>query len=80
MVIDDKLYRILTKEGFEAEFWNDLKTCRATEQDCTRRAVYERLEELYEDEFKTRQFPSYEAFNKRLSRKINKAYHSINNK
>lgn len=72
MVISDKLYRIITKEGFETEFWKDLMQCRSEERECTRRAVYERLEELFEKEFHARQYPSFEAFSKRINRKVRK--------
>lgn len=72
MEISDKLYRIITREGFEKEFWADLRQCRGNDIACTRRGVYEALETLYEGEFGSRQFPSYEAFVKFINRKFTK--------
>lgn len=72
MEISDKLYRILTRQGFEEEFWSDLKTYRAQGSTITRREIYEDLEAIYEAEFNQRQFPSYEAFTKVINRNSRK--------
>lgn len=72
MEINDKLYRIITRDGFEREFWADLHQCRGHDLMCTRRGVYEALEAMYEKEFGERKFATYEAFSKYCNRKTKK--------
>ena len=72
MEIDDKVYRLITRRGFVSEFWSELHACETPGAVCTRRAVYERLESIYENEFGERKFTSYSAFRQFISRKSRK--------
>ena len=62
--MDDQLKNLISLEGFTDAFWREYR-----ETGDTQRAVFERLNTAYHDEFGVYRFPSYDAFRKQRDRK-----------
>lgn len=61
-LVEEKLFSLLTRDGFVETFWRDLKVRRAQDPNTTQRQVFNTLDELYFKEIGCHQFPSYESF------------------
>ncbi len=57
-----RLWRMATRRGFAALFWEELASRRKADPAVTRRAVFEELNALFEGEFGEPRFPSYDTF------------------
>ena len=63
------IHRLVSDEGFIAEFWSRLKEMRAKDPDVTQEAVFDSLNDEYYEVFGTYRFKSFDAFRKRRDRK-----------
>ncbi len=57
-----RLWRMVTRKGFAALFWEELAERRRSKPATTRREVFEALNDLFEDEFGEPRYPSYDTF------------------
>lgn len=57
-----RLWRMVTRRGFAALFWEELASRRKADPAVTRRAVFEDLNSLFESEFGEPRFSSYDTF------------------
>lgn len=62
--IDELTYSLVTRAGFVDTFWRVLVMSRTENPEVTHQDVYEYLEGLYEEEFGSPQFRTFEAFRK----------------
>ncbi len=60
--IDERVWRMVTKDGFAKEFWAELRHRRAAKQTTSRREVYDYLNGLFMSEFGEPRFASYDTF------------------
>lgn len=68
--IDEIVWRLVTRSGFAAEFWAELRRRRKVNQGASRRQVFEELNAMFEAEFGEPRWPSYDTF--RHSREFRK--------
>jgi len=61
-LVEEKLFSLLTRDGFVNAFWRDLNVRRAQDPNTTQRQVFESLDALYFKEIGHHQFPSFESF------------------
>ena len=60
-----RLIQMMTKKGFVALFWNDLKAMQKTNPKVTHEEVYEKMETEYQAEFKQRRYANFKSFRTR---------------
>lgn len=60
--IDERVWRMVTRDGFAREFWAELSRRRAVRQTTSRREVFDYLNGLFMSEFGEPRFPSYDTF------------------
>lgn len=61
-IIEEDIYRLVTRKGFEEAFWKTLRQWRAEEPKVTQRRVFEYLNDLYEETFGEPKFVSFDSF------------------
>ena len=60
----DRIMQLVTGRGFVRVFWDELRERRAEDSTVTQRAVFDDLNDLFEETFGEPKFPSWEAFRK----------------
>lgn len=63
------IHRLVSDEGFIAEFWRRLNEMRAKHPDVTQEDVFDSLQEEYRSVFGVDRYKSFDAFRKRRDRK-----------
>jgi len=60
--IDERVWRMVTRDGFAKEFWAELSRRRSVKQTTSRREVFDFLNGLFMAEFGEPRFASYDTF------------------
>lgn len=71
-IIEEDIYRLVTREGFEETFWKTLRQWREEDPKVTQRSVFNYLNDRYEETFGEPKFVSFDSFRMFRDRKRRK--------